>query len=234
VKASIWNTWTVRFGIEVSPKGKSPSLPSRPMEQLTRQIAAAWAATTPVEAVAAALGLVYLVLVIRQHALCWVAAFISTVLYAWVFWRADLRMQAALQVYYVAMAVYGWVAWRGGRERPGLAVTRGSWRLYAGGLAGVLAATAVTVATLGIGADPARALLDAFTTWASVFTTWLVARKILGNWGWWLGIDALIAVLCWQQQLYATALLYALYLVLVVIGWRAWYADWRRGPAAPA
>lgn len=199
------------------------------MHELFTQLAAAWAATRPVEAVAAALGFAYLVLVIRQHPGCWIAAFVSTLLYAWVFWDAGLRMQAALQVYYVAMAVYGWYAWGAGGHAPALAVTRGSWRLHALGLAGVVAATAATVAWLGDGAP--QALLDASTTWASVFATWLVARKILGNWAWWLVIDALIAVLCWQQRLYPTALLYATYLVLVVIGWRAWHRDWARSTA---
>lgn len=199
------------------------------MHELFTQTAAAWAATRPVEVVAAALGFVYLVLAIRQHPACWLAAFVGTVLYAWVFWDAGLRMQAALQVYYVGMAVYGWFAWRGGAHGAPLPVTRGSWRLHALGLAGVLAATAATVAWLG--EQSAQPVLDAFTTWASVFTTWLVARKILGNWAWWFVIDALIALLCWNQRLYPTALLYAAYLVLVVVGWRAWHGDWVRAAA---
>jgi nicotinamide mononucleotide transporter len=199
------------------------------MHELFDPIAGAWAATRPVEAVAAALGFVYLVLAIRQHPGCWIAAFVSTLLYAWVFWDAGLRMQAALQAYYVGMAVYGWYAWRGGGHGSRLPVTRGSWRLHALGLAGVVAASAATVAWLDVGS--AQPELDALTTWASVFTTWLVARKILGNWAWWLAIDALIAVLCWQQRLYPTALLYGAYLVLVVIGWRAWHRDWARSVA---
>jgi nicotinamide mononucleotide transporter len=199
------------------------------MHELFTQIAVAWAATRPVEAIAAALGFVYLVLVIRQHPGCWIAAFVSTLLYASVFWQAGLRMQAALQVYYVGMAVYGWFAWGAGGHGPALPVSRGSWRLHVGGIAAVAVATALTVGWLGDGS--AQPVLDAFTTWASVFTTWLVARKILGNWAWWLVIDALIAVLCWQQRLYATALLYAAYLVLVAVGWRAWHRDWSRSTA---
>ena len=196
------------------------------MHELYDQIAAAWAATSAPEAIAAALGFAYLVLAIRPHPACWVAAFVGTALYAWVFREAGLRMQAALQVYYVGMAVYGWFAWRGGDRGGSLRVRRGSWRLHALGLLGVLAATGVTVAWLD--ERSTQSALDAFTTWGSVFATWLVARKILGNWGWWLVIDALIAVLCWRQGLYATALLYAAYLVLVAIGWRAWHRDWAR------
>jgi nicotinamide mononucleotide transporter len=199
------------------------------MQELLTQLAAAWASTHPVEAVAAVLGFVYVVLAIRQHPGCWLAAFVSTALYAWVFWQAGLRMQAGLQVYYVGMAVYGWFAWRAGDRGAALAVSRGTWRLHALGLGGVLAATAATVAWLG--ATSAQPVLDAFTTWASVFATWLVARKILENWAWWFAIDALIAVLCWRQGLYPTALLYAAYLVLVVVGWRAWHRDWVRSAA---
>lgn len=203
------------------------------MEQWTARILDAWAATSAFEAVAAALGVVYLVLVIRQNRWCWVAAFVSTLMYLWVFAEARLYMQAALQGYYVAMAVYGWVLWRGGAGRPALAVTRGTWRLHAVGIAAVGLATAVSAWGLARGTDSAQPLLDSFTTWASVYTTWLVARKVLENWAWWFVIDALIAVLCWQQQLYATAALYALYLVLVLVGWRAWQRDWqRRQPAA--
>lgn len=202
------------------------------MEQLTAHILEAWAATTAFEAVAAALGLVYLVLVIRQHPGCWIAAFVSTVMYLWVFAKAGLYMQAALQGYYVAMAVYGWIAWRGRAGRPALAVTRATWRSQALGIVAVGAATALSTWWLARGTDSTQPLLDSFTTWASVYTTWLVARKVLENWAWWLVIDSLIAVLCWQQGLYATAALYALYLVLVAIGWREWRRDWRRGAAA--
>ena len=83
---------------------------------------------------------------------------------------------------------------------------------------------------LAQGSGAAQPWLDSATSWGSVFATWLVARKKLDSWVWWLAIDALIVVLCWQQRLYPTALLYALYLVLVVIGWR----EWRRSMARAA
>lgn len=201
------------------------------MDHLTALILDAWAATSAFEAVAATLGLVYLVLVIRQNRWCWAAAFVSTLMYLWVFATARLYMQAALQGYYVAIAVYGWVIWRGGEGRPALAVTRWTWRRHAVGIVAVGTATAASGWWLARGTDSAQPVLDSFTTWASVYTTLLVARKVLENWAWWLVVDALIAVLCWRQQLYSTAALYALYLVLVLVGWRAWQRDWRRGHA---
>jgi nicotinamide mononucleotide transporter len=194
---------------------------------------AAWAAVAPGEVAAALLGLVYLVLVIGQRRGAWLAALASTALYLSVFYRARLYMQATLQLYYIAIALYAWHAWR---RRPGgaaLPVSRASWRLQAAGLAGVLLASAASAAWLARETGSADPLLDSLTTWASVFTTWLVARKKIDNWPWWLAVDTLIVMLCWRGRLYASMILYALYLGLVVVGWRSWYLDMQRAMRAP-
>jgi nicotinamide mononucleotide transporter len=188
-------------------------------------VAAVSAGVSPVEAVAAVLGLVYLVLVIGQHRGAWLAALGSTALYLYVFYAARLYMQAALQVYYIAIALYGWHAWR---RRPGggeLPVTRAAWQVQAGGLVAVVVVSALSAAWLARETGSPDPLLDSLTTWASVFTTWLVARKKIENWPWWLVVDALIVVLCWRGRLYASMILYGLYLGLVLMGWRSWYRD---------
>ena len=194
--------------------------------RLVAALRAAAAGTTAVEAAAVASGLVYLVLAILRDARCWIAAFLSTALYLYVFARAGLYMQAGLQVYYLLMAVYGWRQWRGGGDRPAAVVTRWGVAPHLIGLLAVAAASALNWALLGrrAGAIP---LLDTLTTWASVYACFLVARQVLENWAWWLVIDVLIAALCWRAQLYASAVLYLLYTVLVLVGWRAWWRDWR-------
>jgi nicotinamide mononucleotide transporter len=201
-------------------------------DRLAAAVTDALAATSGLEAVAAALGVAYLLLAIRQHRACWLAAFASTLLYTRVFWTAGLPQQAALQAFYVAMAAYGWFAWRAGAGRPAPPVVRAPWTVHAAGLVGVGAASALSLAWLSPGPPGATAVLDAATTWASVFATWLVARKVLENWAWWLVVDAVLVVLCWRQGLHATALLYAAYLALAVVGWRAWWRDWSARTAA--
>ncbi|MGH8243065.1 MAG: nicotinamide mononucleotide transporter, partial [Steroidobacteraceae bacterium] len=80
----------------------------------------------PAELIAVAFGFAYIGLAIREHRACWIAGGISTAIYAVVFYRAGLPMQAALQLLYVALSVYGWLAWS--RTRAGGATAR-SWRL---------------------------------------------------------------------------------------------------------
>ena len=69
-------------------------------------------ATSPREAIAAALGLAYLLLAVRRNLLCWLCAFASTAIYLAIFASSALYMQALLQVFYLAMAVYGFIEWR--------------------------------------------------------------------------------------------------------------------------
>src|SRR5688572_33272424 len=83
--------------------------------------------TAPAEAIAAALGLAYLLLAVRRNLLCWSCAFVSTAIYLVLFARAALYMQAALQVFYLVMAVYGFLDWSKGRTQSGDVQIR-SWR----------------------------------------------------------------------------------------------------------
>jgi len=68
---------------------------------------------------------------------------------------------------------------------------------------------------------------DSWVTVASIVTTYMVARKILENWPYWLVIDSASLYLYVQRGLNLYAALFALYLVLVVIGWHRWRRDWR-------
>ena len=61
---------------------------------------------TPWEGIAVALGVVYLLLAVRENLWCWYAAFVSTAIFLWLFWQVNLLMESALQVYYLVMAAY--------------------------------------------------------------------------------------------------------------------------------
>ena len=202
------------------------------MNSSVETLLAAVADISAVEWVGVALALGYLLLAIRQDPSCWACSIASSALYTVLFARAGLTMQSALQVFFIGMAVYGWWAWRGGAQHAPVAVQRwpASWH--------VLAVTAITIITFVNGAwlshgtaAPERPLVpyvDAAIAWGSVFTTWLVARKVLENWLYWIVIDVAAAMLYLTQGLHATAGLYGLYAVLAVHGYRQWARDERR------
>lgn len=189
---------------------------------VTESIVEGLRATSPTEGVAVVLGLAYVVLVARHSRWGWVAGGLSSALFAWLFIAARLPMQSLLQVYYVAMAVYGWRHWsRGGPEQP---VIRLPWRVHAAGIGVSLVLGFAVAGLLARETQAAAPLLDSVTTMVSLFATWLVARKVLENWLYWLVVDCLQAVLFASQGLWFTALLFVLYLGTSIGG----YVSWRR------
>ncbi len=189
---------------------------------------------------AVVLGLAYLVLAMRQSLWCWPAAFISTAIYTWLFWHVSLLMDSALNVYYMAMAIYGFWAWRfaGAREKndtdTSLAISRWTLKTHALIIAGVVLISLLSGFLLENNTTAAWPYLDSFTTWGSVLTTYMVARKILENWLYWIVIDAVAMVLYIERGLYFTAGLFAIYLVLCVIGFVTWYREFKEDqPSEP-
>ena len=175
------------------------------------------------ELLAVLLGIAYLLLAMRESLWCWYAAFASTAIFLVLFWDVSLLMESALQVYYLVMAVYGWWQWQhGSGGQRELAISRWGSRQHLVALAAVLACTLASGALLQHYTGAALPYLDSFTTWGSILTTWMVARKILENWLYWLLIDSVSIYLYLDRELYLTAALFVAYLVIVIFGYRQW------------
>jgi len=191
-------------------------------------IADGWLVVSGWELLAVALAIAYLLLAVHQNRACWVAALVSTAIFSALFWRVQLPMQSALNFYYMLMAVYGWWQWTHGGAADGqLPITRWSAARHAVLLALVLAATLVAGRWLDAGTDAARPYLDSLITWGAVVTTFMVARKVLENWAWWMVINSLAVWLFIDRGMLPTAGLHLAYLAISVFGWRSWLRDYR-------
>ena len=192
---------------------------------------------TPLEAVAVFFSVLYLVLAIRESLWCWPAAFVSSVLTVVVMFEKRLYSDAGLNVFYAAIAVYGWYQWRyGARQSGDRELPISVWPLKKHALA-IGGSVALSVAIGWFMSEQTKAAfpyLDAFVTVSSIVTTYMVARKILENWLYWLVVDTVSMYLYWRNGLNLFVALFALYLVLVVIGLVRWHRDWRAQIAVPA
>ena len=183
------------------------------------------------EVIAVALGIAYLVLAMRENSLCWYAAFGSTAIFSWLFFDVSLVMESALNVYYLVMAVYGWYVWNKKPQNsamqneitPKLAISTWSAKQHTFAIGSVLALTFISGFLLSENTTAVLPYLDSFTTWGAVLTTYMVAKKVLENWIYWFVIDAIAIYLYIDRELYLTALLMAIYVIMVVFGYTAWF-----------
>lgn len=199
------------------------------MDGLLTTLASAIQQMNAWEAAAVLLAIVYLLLVVRENIWCWAAAFLSTSIYLVLFYRVQLLMESALQIFYLAMAVYGWYQWRHGAPNRGeLSISTWMPTQHATAITMIVLVTASSGALLDRYTSAAFPYIDSFTSWAAVLTTYMVARKILENWIYWFVIDSVSIYLYVNRGMYLTALLFMLYLVIIVIGFTRWQREYRR------
>jgi nicotinamide mononucleotide transporter len=180
------------------------------------------------EAIAVLAAIAYLLLAIRQNILCWLFAGISTAIYIGVFVAAKLYMESLLNVFYFVMAIYGWHVWTAGRsdghERP---VVVWPLRTHAIAITGIVIASAISGSLLKTQTDAAFPYIDSLTTWGAIWGTFLVARKVLENWWYWLVIDIASVFIYWSRDLELTSILFVVYVILIPFGLVSWTKSMR-------
>ncbi|MFT4926639.1 MAG: nicotinamide mononucleotide transporter [Phenylobacterium sp.] len=182
------------------------------------------------EYVAVALSLAYLLLAMKQSLWCWPAAFFSTLIYTVLFYNGALLMDSLLNVFYMAMAFYGWYSWHQGSNKPHMETTAKEVLpiqtlspLKHGWMIVITLAISLALGYLMDNYTHADfAYLDSITTCFSVVATWLIARKVLENWLWWVVIDAVSIYLYINKGYYPTTILFSLYTLMAAWGYLQW------------
>ena len=204
------------------------------MMDFVTQILSGFTAMSHWEYIAVALSMAYLLLAIKENLWCWPAAFFSTLIYTIMYWNGALLMESLLNFYYMYMAVFGWVVWRKGKANQAQRLIT-SWPVNRH----IILIVLTTLVSLAIGyvmlnythAD--FAYLDSFTTCFAVVTTYLVAKKVLENWLYWIVIDAASMYLYYEKGYYPTLVLFVFYTVMAAWGFKTWYEEYEQSQAKP-
>jgi nicotinamide mononucleotide transporter len=175
------------------------------------------------EILAVIFGIISVYLSTREHIWSWPTALVNVALYFIVFLEAKLYADMGLQVIYFALSLYGWYEWLyGGENRTELHVTRVTRSLGLKLLLIGLASAAVLGTILARFTDASLPYLDSATTSTSLVAQWMMTRKILENWAVWVVVDVVYVGMFIFKKLYLTAGLYAVFLVLAVMGFIQW------------
>jgi len=163
----------------------------------------------------------------KRLLICWPVVLLADFLYLAVFYQAQLYSDALLQVFFVVFTLYGWWHWwRGVRQEGEVRVVR----LSTSNMSIAIAAGALGTFMLGAIAVRLHAALphlDAALTSFSLVASWWGARKHIANWWLWIVVDIVYIGEYIYKDLWITAVLYAILVVLAILGLR----DWRRAAA---
>ena len=167
--------------------------------------------------------ILYLILAANEDVRCWYAALFSSILYMYIMYTAGLMMESFLQIFYICMAIYGWYIWSSKinvEQELKIRTWKMQYHLYTITIVTLLAI--ITGFFLERYTQAALPFLDAFTTWGAIITTYMVAKKIIENWIYWFVIDSISIYLFISRELYLTSLLFFIYLIIIIFGYRSW------------
>jgi nicotinamide mononucleotide transporter len=173
-----------------------------------------------IESVAVFFSILYVILALKESIWCWGAATISVILYIYICYTAQLYPETGLQVFYLLMAFYGYYQWNKNDSTLKIqqwTTTKHLLILLLGALLTFLMGFYFTIYT-----NAAMPLVDSFTTVFSVFATYMVTKKVLGNWLYWIVIDAVSVYLYFSRDLHLTSLLFIVYTVIAIFGYFSW------------
>lgn len=176
-----------------------------------------------VELLAALLGVINVVLVVRRSIWNYPFGLAMVALYFFVFWDAKLYSDALLQIFFIVINLYGWWNWsRAETVDDGVAVRWMSRRSRALWLGGTIAAVVVWGSLMARFTDAAAPFPDATVAAISVAAQSLQSLRRVESWILWIAVDALAIGLFISRGLSITAALYAIFLVLAIVGLVQW------------
>lgn len=177
-----------------------------------------------VEIAGAVLSFIYLYLSINQKIGLWIFGFLCSALYVVVFFQSKFYAGMTLQLYYLGVSIYGWITWKRGEQATGndLPVIHIPKSMILDVLAVFLVIFIIYFFVLSNFTDLPLPRADSFTTAVSIIATWMLARKMIENWLLFIIADGVCTGLYFYRELYPTAILFAVYTIMAIIGYFEW------------
>ena len=196
---------------------------------ITKAIETWWAAQSTLEVVGVITGLLCVYLAARNNIWNWSFAIVSVGIYIFIFWDSKLYADMGLQFYFMAMNIYGWYFWsrkpKTEAKTPVLKITRTEVLLS---IAAVIVFTGLLGILLKKNTDAAFPFIDSFCTACSLVAQVFLARKVLENWLIWIFVDIIYVGVYSFKHLNLTALMYAIYIAIALMGYLDWRKDYRK------
>jgi nicotinamide mononucleotide transporter len=184
--------------------------------------------TTPLEFIAVFAGIASVWFSRIENILVYPVGLINTIIYVYLSFKFQLLGEASVNFYYTVMSIYGWILWakRDKSSQPIVHVTRSDRKWWVYQLSFFLAFYIVIYFSLTyLKTDFFEGVIpwaDAFAS-ATAFTgMWLMTRKKLESWYWWILTNIASIPLYFVKHLAFTSVYYVVLLIMAVFGLIEW------------
>jgi nicotinamide mononucleotide transporter len=207
------------------------------LEQITDQLLSGIRQTSLPEFIAVILGIASVMYSRKENILVYPVGMISTGIFIFLYVKHGLYADASVNLYYTVMSIQGWIMWA--KKRPGnlsdqpstvshspgkaaLKITASSPRDWRNALLFFAVCWGMLYLLLSRFTDSTVPVADSFTSGAAFTGMWLMNKKKLDNWTWWIITDLASVPLNFYKHLVFTSFQYLVFLVLAVMGYISW------------
>jgi len=198
------------------------------MTEFFRQFIQELSNTGLLEFIAVVFGILSVWLSKKENILVYPVGLVNTIIYIYLSFKADLFGEASVNLYYTAVSLYGWYLWSGKSEsnKPILKILysgKKDWILQLAFFAGMFLLFYFSLKGLkeNFSAD-ALPFPDAFATAAAFTGMWLMARKKVESWYWWIITNIASIPLFYIKGFALTSVYYFILLLMAVSGLIEW------------
>jgi nicotinamide mononucleotide transporter len=183
------------------------------------------------EAAGTLASLIYLFYSIREKSWLWPWGLVASALMSVGFYQVALYADMGLQFYYIVVSIYGWWYWingNAGKNNDEVSIKLLSKQLFLKlTIVGIVIYLAILLVLLKVPAmvnisSSELPYLDSFTTAASIIATWMLARKYIHHWLFWVVIDLVSMGMYIYKGLYFYSFLYLVFTAGAIVGYLEW------------
>ena len=171
----------------------------------------------------------------RESIWSWPVGIVGILLFMVMFYDARLYSDVVLQFVFLILSIIGWYEWlRGGPRRGARRIERGvsaaSFPVFFLIAGSVMGGAGYYFATY---TDAALPYWDSSILGLSLVAQWLLNRKAIESWLFWIAVDVLAVGVYAYRGLYLTSVLYFIFLVLATRGFLQWRKKLMKTREAP-
>ena len=198
------------------------------IDQVLREFISGMKETGFMEYIAVFAGIISVWYSSKENILVYPTGLINTIIYIWLSFKGGLLGEASVNFYYTVMSIYGWILWtkKDQQQHTILKITSATKREWVQHLLFFAAFyIAIFFALTWLKKDFARGAIpwaDAFASATAYTGMWLMAKKKVESWYWWIATNISSIPLYFVKHYVFTSVYYLILLIMAIFGLIEW------------